>query len=323
MNDTLDIINPTLVTDRFSKDVSNKITQAMSDVLYTPLLKASKVDDRLTISKEDDLIAKAIKQSKIVYSYSQGGFVGKFNASISRELTLMGAYYDLRTKSYKISLTALKPKYKDLINKRSETQQRQITEIKEFLNKPAQTVSLASVPLFANVVDYLESKTLLNLQQKNIDVKKSVVDSERFQSKYLDNVDMSIKEFTKTQNELIKREIQEMTLKGKQIKDIQQFVDKRYGVGKERARFIAKQNVSIITSEYQNERYMEAGITQFYWIHPDPYNKTSRDHHREWHSQSKRGQLFSTVSPPVNPVTGEPELPGIPFNCNCFPKYKV
>ena len=82
-------------------EIEARIKRAFLEAIYRPLLKALKIPQKKLKNAPDSALVEAIKEGKI--TYKAGIFRGQFNASISKELRSLGAVWDKKSASYKIS----------------------------------------------------------------------------------------------------------------------------------------------------------------------------------------------------------------------------
>lgn len=99
------------------------------------------------------------------------------------------------------------------------------------------------------------------------------------------------------------------------FENAKKLVDRVYFHGEtteERARLIARDQVSKMSSEMSAARAKSAGITKFKWRHSGASNEPRKLH------LSYNNQIFDFDNPPIiDERTGEKGLPGISVNCRC------
>ena len=85
----------------------------------------------------------------------------------------------------------------------------------------------------------------------------------------------------------------------------------RYNVSKNKAKFLAKQEMGLLHASFTESRYRDAGVQKFQWTRttskkPDPYHATLV------------GKIFSLDDKPIiNEKTGEKGLPKQRYGCSC------
>lgn len=86
----------------------------------------------------------------------------------------------------------------------------------------------------------------------------------------------------------------------------------QYGASKAKAKFLARQETSLLMSKYQEERFKDLGITHYKWSGAD--DQRERPDHK-----LLNGKIFRFDDPPVtNRSTGAKNNPGEDFNCRCI-----
>lgn len=116
-------------------------------------------------------------------------------------------------------------------------------------------------------------------------------------------------ELTRSIKEL-RDEVDENASRGYRAEGLAKRVRSRYGVSLAQADLIARQETSNLMATYQMERAKSAGLKRFVWR--AVMDERTRKLHREFN-----GKIFSFDSPPFDPATGKPAIPGKTFRCRC------
>lgn len=111
----------------------------------------------------------------------------------------------------------------------------------------------------------------------------------------------------------IEGEVMRSIQTGKGMADLQPALEKRYGVSKERAGLIARDQTSKATTAINQARMQGLGVKKFKWLHSFGGKEP-----RLLHKDVLNGKVFSFDDPPViDERTGEKGLPGQLINCRC------
>ena len=83
-------------------------------------------------------------------------------------------------------------------------------------------------------------------------------------------------------------------------------------VSKDKARFLARNETSLLTAKYRQIRYEEIGIDKYEWS--AVMDKRTRHLHKELN-----GKIFDFRNPPIiDAHTGQRGNPGETYNCRCL-----
>ncbi len=93
-------------------------------------------------------------------------------------------------------------------------------------------------------------------------------------------------------------------------------IQKSYGISQRKAKFLARQETSLLMSKFKQVRYQEAGSNEYIW---DCVAGSSAHPVRHFHLLN-RGKIFRwDTGAPIN-ANGDRKNPGQDYNCRCFAK---
>jgi SPP1 gp7 family putative phage head morphogenesis protein len=88
-------------------------------------------------------------------------------------------------------------------------------------------------------------------------------------------------------------------------------IQTNYGVSKNKAKFLARQETSLLTAEYTINRYKDMGSKRWKWS--SSHDSAVRDLHRHLD-----GEVFTYDAPPViDDKTGQKGFPRQAYGCRC------
>ena len=298
----------------YSRKVAAAISRSFDKVFFGPLFGA--VDQILEYYNDASILIEAILKHRI--QYVDGGFVGSFNAAISKELTSLGAKFNKRSKKYVIDRVKLPVEVRHAIA----------------------VASLASVAIYKKVLEFLDSfdpSTLFETLNKELDVpldeilddmddqKKATIeeaikvkvqmsDSERQKLKkaYTDNLELPIKNFTQKQTSRLREMVQKSLFEGLEDGSLVNAIQKEFNVKRSKAMFWARQETGLLVSAYRRITYQTVGITKYKW-------STSHDERVRTTHRDLDGKTFSFDDPPVTNEKGDRNNPGEDWQCRCQP----
>ena len=127
---------------------------------------------------------------------------------------------------------------------------------------------------------------------------------------FSNNLKLYIKDFIDEQIPILRQDVEKAVFSGIRARELQDIIISRYGVSQSKAKFLAKQEISLLTSKYKTAKYQEVGLKKYKW---SISNVRTRPDHR-----ALNGKVFSFDDPPItNRETGAKNNPGEDYGCNC------
>jgi SPP1 gp7 family putative phage head morphogenesis protein len=129
---------------------------------------------------------------------------------------------------------------------------------------------------------------------------------------YQKNIELYINDWKDEAIERLREKTQANAALGYRSDRLARIVKTEFGVSKNKAKMIARQETSLFVSKYREERYTGAGIKQYIW-------STSQDQRVRHDHADLNHKIFSWDEPPiVDQSTGKRGNPGTDFNCRCL-----
>lgn len=294
--------------------IAELLTQILFDSIQRPLLQALRVPEERLISNSDDPLIEAIKTGKIWYS--RGHFRGRFSASLSKALRRYGAVWDRKQGSFKVPQSALSPEMVTAISV-SETR------LKEAYRRMNEAIGKIVPP---QAKDYVKMENLFDqtLFTQNAKIQKTIkgitVTPEftpemrrRIAAEYTNNMQLYIQEFTEKEITSLRKNVQTRMAQGYRYEDLIGEIERSYGVTKRKAKFLARQETSLMNTKFKQTRYQEAGIDTYKWR----CAAGSPDHPVRPMHKMHDGKIFRWDDPPVINEKGDRKNPGQDYNCRC------
>ena len=127
------------------------------------------------------------------------------------------------------------------------------------------------------------------------------------------NLKLFVKKFTDEQITELRQLVQRNFEVGFRAKNLEQILTKKFNISKNKAKFLARQETSLVSANYAKQRYKSAGINNYIW-------STAQDERVRSDHKSLNGKEFSFDDPPITDKdTGARNNPGIDYGCRCFP----
>lgn len=285
--------------------------------IYYPLLRELQLPKATVQNSANDLL-EAIRSGRITFHIK--AFFGKFSSAISRELKKLGATWDRFQKSWKISAESLPIEVRAAISASEDKIKETLSKIDRALAKlsPEEIGSRISV---RHIFDRLLKKTDHDFREtvRDIVVPPQLTDHARARiaSEWQNNMQLWIKDFTEKEISKLRSDFQASAFKGNRRESMVQVLQDSYGVSANKAKFLARQETSLLMSKFKQVRYSDVGISEYRW----GCVAGSKNHPvRPWH-KALEGKIFRWDDPPITSKPGEPvrrNNPGEDFFCRCF-----
>jgi len=300
-------------------EIRAEIEKIFREEIFKPLAKLLSIKEKEVIVKNAESktpnLEKAIKSGKV--SFDRGRLSGEFNSKISRELRSLGAVFDSKTKSYKILKSKLP---KDIVTAVSVSRDR-LTKTLGKLNRAILGLSSAKIAEKLDI-DSLIDKNIFNLDKKigetlkDISVQPKLTKTERagYVKDYKENMKKNIVSFSDNEVKNLRKLVETSYKSGTRRPELAKKIQERYGVSKTKAKFLARQETSLLAAKFKEVRYKEAGVTEYIWktVAGSPGHPVRKDH------KDLNNKTFKWSEPPIsNKRTGARNHPGEDFGCRC------
>lgn len=303
-------------------------------------LELPKVIKERKTQKEDDL-KEEIERNKEVYEYlyknAKGGrntqnplirailtgqvqyvqdhFEGTFNIAISKAIKEMGGTFNQKTKTWHINRAKLTPQVSIALGtayNKIDTVKRKIGDHLEKLR-----VLMEKDPQFTFEKAYERSINALGTQFEK-GAKGIIVTPEftpemlkNLAEKYSYNMNLYIKGWTEKSIVRLRDRVLINTFNGNRAQSLVKGIEHDFQVSLNKAKFLARQETSLLMSQYREERYKSAGVQKYRWL-------TAGDVRVRGYHKRLNGKIFTWDNPPVVDATGHRAHPGQDYNCRCI-----
>lgn len=320
------VLKPIEPKDAWSYELARELKVVFKRGIYDELLAASKAP---FTNASDDALISAVRSGRI--RFLKGQFSGEFNAAISKELRDMGAVFDARSKIWKVPISNLTPEVQAAISAAARSVVILQTVMDTVLDAVTGKVRMLTdlLPLDSifdkttGKIDQAFKSTVL--KEMSVQPKLSGQDAIRFDERYVKSVTRPIKKVLKKESQInidkstnkfadeevarLRDEISKWVKSGKSREGLQDMIQARLSASADRAKFIARQETSLYTSQFKQSQYEAAGIKRYIW--DAVLDSRTRPQHRHLD-----GEKFSwDNSPIIDLKTQERGHPGEAFGC--------
>lgn len=301
-------LKPIRINPALEEQTEKRIIDFLRDQLFIPIIEAMKESKKFFNSS--DPISDAIRKGKI--QFSDGIFKGDFNSKVTKEFRKLDMKYDSRIKGYRKDINNLPINLQVAIAQTKSSYEKMassmITSIDNLIPDYDNLSFVSDYDFALQSIDKDFTKTVSDVI--GIDIEVTAVQREIIAKDFSNNMKLYIKDFVEEQIPILRQDVEEAVFKGIRAESLQKTIEYRYNVSQSKARFLAKQEISLLTSKYKQSKYQEAGVNNYKW---SISNVRTRPDHRDLN-----GKIFSFDDPPItNRSTGEKNNPGEDFGCNC------
>jgi SPP1 gp7 family putative phage head morphogenesis protein len=300
----------------YADQIANLIAEHFYSLIYAPLLEMLKPGEGHKLNARYAGLIAAVNQDRI--HYQDGYFTGAFNASISRELRSLGATWDKTRKAFKLSLEGLPMELKQAVSAsgvRADFIKAKAQDALDKLEKDIQAnpASLKLGEAITPVIDDLNRQfARTTTKQLEIPLDLAPGDRARLIEEYTASATPPIKEWQIEAIHRLRDQVDKNVQEGFRAEKLARQIEAEVGVSRRKAKFIARQETSLMVSKYRQVRYEAAGVSKYEW-------STSQDRRVREDHKKLDGRIFSWDSPPiVDSATGRRAHPGEDFGCRCL-----
>lgn len=301
----------------FDDRIANEIINFEWNWYFKPILDILKPN---SINNDSNVVFDAIK-SGLIY-YQNGGFYsksGRFSNNIAKELEKIGARYSKYGRCYRLAKDKIPQRLLWIIETTNAKVYSDVMAITQFMNNAIGNLdealkNLKLKDIAEQMILNVEKRAYENFKANKIETitpKMSDAIAKQFSEEYTESIKFDIK--NKDPEDIIKmREVVgQMAIDGESRITIQNYIESRFKVKKERAKFLARNESKLAITEYLSAKYQSEGSEEFIWV--ANLDERVRDEHRELNNTKHRYD-----NPPIiDKRTGTRGLPGQFYNCRC------
>lgn len=315
------------------EEIERELLAAVRRAVFLPLLREIDPQDaaRVLENSIDDVVL-AVAKGEI--QYLNGHFEGRFRGAVSRELKKMGATFDRRRKWWTIPYSEVDIEVRSAIAI-SHTKFKQMAESAE--RALARVVpeevgrAIDFNKLFDSVVFKMEQQFKKNVSKIGVVPKLSPATKEYIRARYLENPDLAIRSkkadgiasWVQTEVDSLRAKVNKNTFEfGVRRESLVKDIERQYQVTARKAKFLARQETSLIVASYQEKRYQDVGVKRYIWKcvnnPPAPAGSPPRPHEVRPDHWALNDSIQRWDAPPiVDEATGRRRHPKQDFNCRC------
>lgn len=296
--------------------MEKRIKLAFKKYLYHPLLRELDLNRGVITNSRDDLV-RALETGRI--TVSRGTFSGQFDAETSKALKRLGAKFDKKSATFKIPVSELPMEIRDAIataNVRFEERMARIDKRLAQFSPEDFAGKVKTKDLFAATLDKTDAKISASVKKISVYPKLDPKERERIAEEWQDNMDLWINNFTKEEIVRLRKDIAASVVEGNRHEAMVKSIQRSYGVTANKAKFLARQETSLLMAKFKETRYASSGINNYKWR----CVAGSKNHPVRPSHKILDGKIFRWDNPPITTAPDEPTRrnnPGQDYNCRC------
>ncbi len=297
--------------------IEERIQAAFRSHFYYPLLKILKTPRSAIENAKKTALELALEQGTV--SFDRNMFTGSFNAQISKELRGYGARWDKERSAYRISKGELPESVRSTLALSEQAFTDKIAKVQRALAQvlPEEVAdSVDSAKFFDSTLWKVDRELSKTLERISVTPTLSPTQRKKIADEWQRNLALDIKGFTAKQVVDLRKRIEEAAFSGNRRESLLKLIQESYGVAENKAKFLARQETSLLMAKFKETRYLDAGVTEYKWqcVAGSPAHPVRPAHKR------LEGKIFRWDHPPITTEPDEPERrnnPGQDYNCRC------
>lgn len=295
------------------EQIQRGIAGALRRKMFLPLVAELGIGRNALQNSFDDVI-HALQKGRI--QHHRGAFEGKFDAATSRELKAMGAVWDVTRGAWKIPVSQVGSDIKAAI----ASSEGRFLRMAERITARLDLMVPQDIAEAIDVADAFDTTAYRASQSFKANVKKITVapeltidDRARMAKEYNDNIQLDIKGWSADEIQKLRKKVAENVRQGVRYEELVALIQRSYGQGLNKARFLARQETNLFTAKFAETRYRAVGFDEYIWrcVTGAP-NHPVRPRHKKLDGTKQRWDR-----PPIVNEKGERKHPKCDFGCRC------
>lgn len=304
---------PLPLKPNYFASVEAEVNRLFYEVIYRRLLEILNIT-RDELANASDTFLDALRSGKIWYEDAQ--FKGEFNAAISRELKAAGADWNPDAKTWGLAPERVPTDWQFALSQAVNHYE----QLRAKLTSALDATDLSDIDRASNIpnvyirtIDRMDHDLKLSVRAAYEGVMPQLTNAQRgiIAAEWGQNLDLYIRDWTKQNILDLREKIQDSALSGRRSSNLIGIIQQNYNVSKHKAKFLARQETSLLLSKFREVRYRDIGVTTYRW-------STSNDARVRADHKHLQGKVCEFSNPPiVDTQNGRRANPGEDFGCRC------
>lgn len=318
-------LKPIIDRVKYYSMIEEEIKELFYVHIFKPILDIASDPLEKSFENSPGYLLQAIRTGKI--AYTDGYFVGDFNAKVGLAMRQLGAVFNHTSKAYAIERYKLPADVQNAINEGTRLLQQRIEKIYGKLSELQQNDLSKSINFeshFSGIFMDL-NKQFSSTVNKDLSVPmdKSPYMQEALKKNYTENLNLEIKKWYDEAILRLRKKVNENVEEGFRASKLIPIIQAEKNISYRKANFIAKQETSLLVSQYREQRYTHAGLRRYKWLTSEdarvrPNLEARKTGHTSNNHRILNLRIFSWDEPPVvDSATQRRCHPGQDYGCRC------
>ena len=302
-------LQPLPLKPEYWMEIEKKIQSIFLNIFNIPVSELLS-EENIIIKNFKNPIIDALKINRIYYV--DGAFYGQFNSSISRELKKLGAVFNGTKKAWLLDVlpAEISTTIAQMDDKFAKINH-QIVNILDNVNVD-ELIETANLTItYDKIIDKMEMDFQKSIASISIAPDLTPKTKQIIAEECGQNLNLYVKGWANNNILELRQKVLANTFRGQRAENLVQILRDNYHVSESKAKFLARQETSMLMSKYRETRYKDIGSQKYRWSGAG--DEREREDHKELNNK-----IFLWSDPPVvNRQTGKRAHPGEDFNCRC------
>lgn len=313
-------LKPIRFSRKEEQQIQKQILAFLEETIFEPITAGLKQTNDILINSKSDII-NALQSNRI--EFAEGKFKGKFNARISLTFRKLGAIFNKTDKSFRFAEESQMPADIAIAIGRQQSNSAILNEAAlnaiDSINVNQSIKDLEFTKDFDDVIKNIDKQFKGNINLTNISF-SDITETEKLgiAKEWSNNLRLFVQKFTDEQVTELRQLVQRNFTAGFRSENLEKILTRKFNISKNKAKFLARQETSLVSANYAKQRYNAVGIKRYIWS--TAQDERVRDGRSRGEGNHKRlnGKEFSFDDPPItNEFTGKTANPSEDFGCRC------
>ena len=302
-------LSPLILKNKYFEPIEERINDILWEVIYAEIAKVLK-GTAVTVKNDNDPLTQAIVAGKIYYK--NGTFFGQFSSQTSKELKSLGAEW--KKGGWKLPRSKFNPSLNMALSGAESTFKKKNEAIIKALDDAeykSEQYELELGGAYKKTTKLMDEEFAKTVKSISIAPKLTTEITDRIAEEWGENLDLYIKDWTKENILKLRDEVSRNTYDGQRAENLVKLIQKNFKTSKNKAKFLARQETSLLMSKYQEQRYRSLGLEKYVWSTAG--DERVRDEHKELN-----GKVIEWANPPITDDKGNRNHAGEDYGCRCI-----
>lgn len=305
------LLKPIILSPSYYSGVESEIQSFFDSEIFRPLFRVINRPMEELLNDKDPLL-EAIRQGHLYHA--DGSFYGTFNATLSRRLRDLGARFNSVTKTFTLDKNKIPAELRTaqaVADNKFDELRRSLVYVIDEMDIDQAYQKYGFTEKYEAALERMDKKFHETVAGITIPPSFTPEQKKIIAHDYSNNLRLYIKKWSANSIITLREDVTQNALIGHRAENMVKMIQGEYGVSRRKARFLARQETSLLMSKFREVRYKDVGIQKYRWSGIND-GRERPDH------IALNGTLQRFDSPPiVDKKTGRRGNPGEDYECRC------